>query len=407
MSTTLVRGQNATLEVDNIEFTLTAPGCNIGKELDLSAVLLGANGQVTGDDDFIFYNQPRHPSGGIERLNDASFDILLNRVPSHIERIAMVFTLESGLASLGRGYQIRAAGGHQNFIFEGDGSGRQEKSLIACEFYRRNGSWKIKIIDQGFAGGMAPLAEHFGVVVEPLKSSAPPRDSKPAATGSPSASNDRSAAPSAPPINLSKITLDKRGDKISLEKKSSAFGEIEINLNWNQGSGATSGAGGLLAAFRGKSSGNIDLDLGCLFELRDGTKSVVQALGDTFGHYDRPPYIKLDADDRTGANQAGETLRINGAKWSEVKRVIVFAFIYEGVANWAKTDGVVRIRTPDQPEIEIRMDAAGSNERFCVVALLENNNGSLGISKEVNYFSGHSHADKHYGFGMRWQKGSK
>ena len=124
------------------------------------------------------------------------------------------------------------------------------------------------------------------------------------------------------------INLQK-GQKISLEKKvPTGLGEILINLNWNsqpikQGflSGLFSGGGG------------IDLDLGCLYELKNGRKGTVQALGNSFGSLSASPYIALDGDDRTGANSDGENLRINGNRISEIKRILVYTFIYEGVAN--------------------------------------------------------------------------
>ena len=103
------------------------------------------------------------------------------------------------------------------------------------------------------------------------------------------------------------ISLQK-GQKVSLQKKSSAgLGEILVNLNWN----STPQNQGFLKSLFGGNQG-IDLDLGCLFELKDGSIGAVQALGNAFGSLDRPPYVSLDGDDRTGAAAAGENLRING-----------------------------------------------------------------------------------------------
>ena len=58
--------------------------------------------------------------------------------------------------------------------------------------------------------------------------------------------------------------------------------------------------------------GNIDLDLGCLWELTTGHKGVVQALGNAFGDLDGPPFVKLDKDDRSGAATDGENLLVSG-----------------------------------------------------------------------------------------------
>jgi tellurite resistance protein TerA len=198
---------------------------------------------------------------------------------------------------------------------------------------------------------------------------------------------------------LSKISLDKNQKSISLEKKAD-FGEIKINLNWSRGSGN----GGFLGFGKPKA---IDLDLGCLYELQDGYKGVIQALGNAFGDYRHEPFIELMGDDRTGSVSDGEWLRINGAKWSEVKRIVVFAYIYEGAPNWSATDGVVTMYVPGQPPIEVRMNEEGGRLGMCAIALLENDRGAVKVSREVRFVKDHLVLDKTYGWGMRWSAGSK
>ena len=127
-------------------------------------------------------------------------------------------------------------------------------------------------------------------------------------------------------IRLSKVTLDKSRPSISLEKTAAGFGEIKVNLNWNQGTS------GLLGGFLGK-RGAIDLDLGCLFEMQDGFKGAVQALGNRFGDLREEPYIQLMGDDRTGSVADGEWLRINGQQWNKIERILIFAFIYDARAE--------------------------------------------------------------------------
>ena len=129
-------------------------------------------------------------------------------------------------------------------------------------------------------------------------------------------------------VNLNKIELTKKGQSINLEKKTGKIGRITVNLNWNQQAQKPSG-GFLSSLFGGKNSG-VDLDLGCLFELKNGDKGCVQALGNSFGSYQDRPYIELDGDDRTGSISNGENLRINGDFLKEIKRIVVFSFIYQG-----------------------------------------------------------------------------
>jgi tellurite resistance protein TerA len=195
----------------------------------------------------------------------------------------------------------------------------------------------------------------------------------------------------------------KKGQKISLEKKSGAsLGEIIINLNWNQGEPRK---GFLSALLKPKS---IDLDLGCLYELADGTKGCVQALGKAFGNYDGPPYIALDKDDRTGADAEGENLRINGGKIAQFKRILVYAFIYEGAANWQQADGTVTVKYPGSEAVAVHLDEYGSLKSLCAITLFENaNNETFSVEKILQFFDDQSALDRAFGWGMRWSEGRK
>lgn len=136
------------------------------------------------------------------------------------------------------------------------------------------------------------------------------------------------------------VSLTKASPTVSLTKQGSAGGELRVNLNWNARPAAAPGGGFLkrLAALGG-GRGGIDLDLACLWELTDGRKGVVQALGNAFGALDTPPYAQLDGDDRSGSATGGENLRINLTHLAEIRRVLVFAFIYEGVASFDRPMG--------------------------------------------------------------------
>jgi tellurite resistance protein TerA len=133
----------------------------------------------------------------------------------------------------------------------------------------------------------------------------------------------------------------------------------------------------------------------------------VQALGNVFGAFDRPPFIQLSGDDRTGDVSQGETLRINGARWSELRRVAVFANIYDGVPNWQATDGVVTVVMPDQPVIEVRMTEGRNDRRLCGIVLLENDGGGIRATRIVDYHRDQQDFDRAHGFGLRWTAGSK
>ena len=201
------------------------------------------------------------------------------------------------------------------------------------------------------------------------------------------------------PINLSK------GQKINLQKTTqSGLGEILVNLNWNS---QPANQGFLSGLFGGGSSG-IDLDLGCLYELNDGRKGAVQALGNAFGSLVNPPYISLDGDDRTGNSVAGENLRINVNMVSQIKRILVYTFIYEGVANWQQANATVTIKYPRAEDIIVRMDNYNSSQKMCGLALFTNvNNETFSVEKIVQFYQGHQALDQAFGWNMKWTVGRK
>lgn len=218
----------------------------------------------------------------------------------------------------------------------------------------------------------------------------------------------RPAAPAAgPPVSLSKVTLTKSTPTVSLSKQGGG-GRLHVNLNWNQtGTGGGGGKGGFLKRVLSAGSGGVDLDLACLFELADGRSGVVQALGNAFGSFDNPPYVNLDADDRTGAAAGGENLHVNLARIGEIRRLLVFAFIYEGVASFDQADAVVTLTPAQGAPIEVRLDERAGGARMCAIALLTNTGGDFSVSREVRYVSGHRELDKAYSWGLDWTAGRK
>jgi tellurite resistance protein TerA len=388
--TSLVPGGNAPVATGSITVEIVYSPIP-GADIDVSAFALAESGKVRSDNDMCFYGQP-NVLGGAVQMADASsgravFNVDLSRLEAAVDKVALTATIHENKASFDRvaSLKLTVSGGVEAPI---PTSGMKETALILGEFYRRQGQWKFRCVAQGFAGGLAPLATHFGV------------DIADAPAPSPAAAPTPPPAPPAPAkssISLSKVTLDKSRSSISLEKTAAGFGEIRVNLNWNRGK-----SGG----FFGKSKA-IDLDLGCLYELQDGEKSVIQALGNQFGDLDYEPFIKLMGDDRTGAVAGGEWLHINGKKWSEIKRILIFAFIYEGAPDWKATDGVVTIFVPGQPEIEVRLNEEGGRLGCCAIALLENDKGAVKVTRRVDFHSNQEPMDKAYGWGMRWRAGSK
>lgn len=439
MTTQFSRGQKGKLadlgtgNVFNVDVDIATNGASV----DVSCFGLDANDKLSDDRYMVFYNQLASPEGAV-RLEQSSgrarFAVNLDLLPASIAKLVFVAAIDGAATMRQLGASALTLGSALRFPWSGADFG-DEKALIVAELYRRDGLWRFGAVGQGFNGGLSSLLSHFG---GSEAGSSRPAAPAPAPTPAP--------APAARTVSLSKVTLDKRGDKISLDKRpGQGYGRIHVNLNWNQAAIAptpapsslpppaaasrgggffdriTSMAGDLAskagemankagAARKGRSG--IDLDLGCMYELADGRKGLVQALGNTFGQYEGEPFIQLDADDRTGAAANGENLFINGERFDQIKRAVIFSFIYEGAANWGVTNGVVTIQAPNQAPVEVRLDG-GDRQIMCAIAMIENRGGNLVITKLAEYFqqqgttSAHELMDRHFGFGMRWKTGSK
>lgn len=397
---TLTPGANTSVSagVQTVTITYTPVA---GADLDVSAFLLTDTGKVRGDNDMCFFGQQSVNNGAVKLVESAAgrtvFSLNLEAIDQAVEKVALTATIYENKAKFAAFpvLNVSISGGIEAPI---PTQGMQETALILGEFYRRQGAWKFRCVAQGFAGGLAPLAQHFGVdIAAPAPSAAP--------TPAPAPVVPPAAPAPASKVNLSKITLDKQRPSISLDKKDGDFGEIKINLNWNRSS-QNSGGGGFFASLRGK-SGGIDLDVGCLYEMENGSKGAVQALGNAFGDFRDAPFIQLMGDDRTGSVSDGEWLRINGKEWRQIRRVLVYAFIYEGAPNWQATDGVITLYIPGEAPIEVRLSEEGGSKGMCAIALLENVGGSVRVNRKVEFFKGHSDMDKAFGWGMRWAAGSK
>ncbi|QTH41163.1 TerD domain-containing protein [Cohnella sp. LGH] len=427
MSLKIIKGQKADITKNTSISRVVVGmgwGASAGVDLDFSVFVLQANGKVRSDNDLIFYSNPTGAGGAIRivgqekksygsQTDQEQVSIDLRSVPQELERIPFTLTIYEGDArrqnfSLVKDAYLRIIDettGNELLRYELGNQFPVETAIVVGELYRYNGEWKFNAVGSGYSGGLASLCGSFGIVVreEPPAASPPPVPPAPPKVEPAKPPVGQASPPSSPPpvspVRLDKIELKKKGDVINLEKKAGSLGEILVNLNWNR----KKTGGGFFKAASG-----IDLDLGCLFELKDGTKGGVQALGNAFGDFQRPPYVALDGDDRTGALEGGENLRINGAKVADIKRIVIFAFIYSGVANWSQADGVVTVKYPGGPDIVVRMDEYGSNKGLCAIAMIRNvNDQTFSVERLVQFFDDQQKLDVAYDWGLRWTRGSK
>ncbi|MDA5282095.1 TerD family protein [Streptomyces sp. Isolate_45] len=269
-------GSNLPLNTARVTVDVAAP-----VRLDVSGLLLTADGKVRSDADFIFYNQPSGPgisyrSGGGSAPDSITVDTAA--LPPGIERIVVTASPDAA----GQTFQgveptatVRdAVGGSVIATFTPPQLG-SETALVVVEVYQRGGAWKVRAVGQGYANGLAGIATDFGVSVEdepapaPVAPPAPPAPptqhapspwlggpTTPAAPPVPQAAPPvPQAAPSAPPVaaapGAGKINLDK--GRVNLQKNQTVslvkggrplLSQVKMGLGWEP-------------AFRGR---DIDLD---------------------------------------------------------------------------------------------------------------------------------------------------
>lgn len=63
----MVKGANLPIDAARVRAELSWRAVPGTPDVDASALLLNRSGRVGGEDDFVFYNQPRHPSGTVRQ----------------------------------------------------------------------------------------------------------------------------------------------------------------------------------------------------------------------------------------------------------------------------------------------------------------------------------------------------
>lgn len=371
------------------QVTLSARVVGPAAEYDLMIFGLDAAGRLSDDRYMVFYNQPRSPEGALSMSSGARgekvFSLDLARLPAGVRRLSLAATVEDGtFDAIDHAEVTLSAGGTTLATYRVTGRDFQkQKAVMLFDVYFKD-VWRVGAVGQGFNGGLAALVRHFGGEVADTPVGRPAASPVPAPTPAPTP---------APSLSLQKVTLEKQGQstRLSLSKTGTAD-PIRVNLNWERGGGRLR----LQTA---------DLDLGCMYVLNDGSRGVIQSLGNSFGSDRFAPYIELDKDDRTGAASDGENLTI--FRPDLIHTVLIFAFIYEGTSDFTKVGGRLTLRDPRGNEILVQLSNPDMRRTFCAIATIENFGGDIQITKEERYFRDHSDCDEYYGFGFRWSAGSK
>lgn len=373
-----------------IEVTMDVQGSAV---YDYCCFGVDSAGKLSDDRYMVFYNQTSSPRNEISySMNgrSAKFNVNLGALPPNIQKLVFTVSID-GNGTMGdissHNVVIRQGYGESLNLNLSGSDFQKEKAIIAIEIYKKD-AWRVAAVANGFNGGLGDLLRAYGGQEIQGNNAGSGRSGQ----NQPQPQPIREEPPK-------KVEL-RKGEKVNLRKSGATLGEILINLNWSQ----PVKKGGFFAA----APKAIDLDLGCLFELKNGIKGSVQALGNNFGSLEMMPYIALDGDDRSGSSANGENLRVNGKMISQIKRILVYTFIYEGAANWREANGVVTVKCPGSQEIIVRMDEYGSTLPMCAIALLENNNDeTFSVEKIVKFYQGHRFMDRDFGWGLNWVPGRK
>lgn len=150
-------------------------------DLDASLFMLGDNGKVRSDADFIFYNQAKSACGSVEHTgdnrtgagdgDDEAIKVNLANVPANISRLAVTVTIHEAEArrqsfgQVGGAFMrvVNAADNTEIARFDLSEDYSTETAMIFGEVYRHNGEWKFKAVGQGYSGGLFAMCQQYGV----------------------------------------------------------------------------------------------------------------------------------------------------------------------------------------------------------------------------------------------------
>lgn len=167
----LPKGGNAPLATRSVRAVLSWTESEVSHDIDLCGLLLAADGHVRTDEDFVFYNQPSHPSNAVrhEGRSGPTDRVLIEiaQLPEDVERVVLAASISDGTFGSVRDLAIAvtdAGSGTEELRFEGMGA-TSETAFVVGEVYQRDGTWKFRAIGQGWDSGLAGLATNYGVNV--------------------------------------------------------------------------------------------------------------------------------------------------------------------------------------------------------------------------------------------------
>lgn len=157
-------------------------------DLDACAFMLGENGKVLRDEDFIFYNNLVSRNDAVTHMgdnltgegegDDETIIIDFPKVPKEVQKIAITVTIHDAIARKQNFGQVSNAyvrvakmasaedmTGEEVLRFDLMEDFSIETAIVVCEIYRHNNDWKFNAVASGYQGGLEALCRAYGVNV--------------------------------------------------------------------------------------------------------------------------------------------------------------------------------------------------------------------------------------------------
>ncbi len=194
MAINLQKGQRVSLD-NTMRLALVGLGWDTNRydggfdfDLDASVFLLGENGKLLRDEDFVFYNNLNGRNGAVVHTGDNLTGdgdgddevIIINfeKLPAEIKKLAICVTIHDtearrqNFGQVSNAY-IRIAKLEDEFDtvgepvlkFDLEEEFSIETALVVAEVYNRNGEWKFNAVAAGYQGGLEAICRSFGANV--------------------------------------------------------------------------------------------------------------------------------------------------------------------------------------------------------------------------------------------------
>lgn len=194
MGINLSKGQRVNLE-KSMTLALVGLGWDTNQydggydfDLDTAAFLLGENGKVLKDEDFVFYNNLDGRNGAVVHTGDnltgegeGDDEVILidfTKVPDEIKKIAITVTIHEAVqrgqnfGQVSNAY-VRVARrsnkddmtGIEELKYDLMEEFSIETAIVVCEIYRHGNDWKFNAVGSGYQGGLEALCRSFGINV--------------------------------------------------------------------------------------------------------------------------------------------------------------------------------------------------------------------------------------------------